>query len=607
MKNIINSLRPKLFFVFILCGMLFSSCEDYLDQAPESGISKEDIFKEFTSFQGYVEDLYNLITNISIGGDPNLADDTRMNVTFFMNEGFDNGNYWQWNTQWATHFGRVGVGDKVANLYNLNSGFGKGIWYSSWYGIRKANIGLANLEILVNATQEEKDIIEGQLLFFRAYYHFVLMKAWGGLPYTDKVIGAADEMRYPRLKYQEAALKADADFAKAAELLPLNWDDTQVGQRTLGNNRLRIDKITALSFQGKNLLYAASPLMNRESTGDDGFNVDLSKKAADAFAQVINLCEQTNVYTLQPWDTYSDIFYTLTSPQLYPGGSEVIFQSQIFVQWQSQNGCVWGLHKLGHIPQHSGPTANYVKYWGMENGLPISDPGSGFDPANPWVNRDPRFYKTIVVDGDQITNANSAGPDQFAQLHTGGRHRDETASATGFITNKYWGLTCNKFDNGWSGSKFQFNIPLLRLSDVYLMYAEAVLQGFGSPQSSSAGSISALEAVNRVRNRANVPDVHLKFTDNKESFMEQIILERAVELSFEAHRWYDLRRWLKNGDPKYLDKTELLFDRDPITKKPINMQERLIVRRVVTETQNWLPFPIDVVSIYPDFQQNPGW
>jgi len=50
-----------------------------------------------------------------------------------------------------------------------------------------------------------------------------------------------------------------------------------------------------------------------------------------------------------------------------------------------------------------------------------------------------------------------------------------------------------------------------------------------------------------------------------------------------------------------------LFDRDPITKKPINILERLIVRRVVTETQNWLPFPIDVVSIYPDFQQNPGW
>jgi starch-binding outer membrane protein, SusD/RagB family len=277
------------------------------------------------------------------------------------------------------------------------------------------------------------------------------------------------------------------------------------------------------------------------------------------------------------------------------------------VQWQSQYGCVWGLQKHGHIPQHSGPTANYVKYWGMENGLPISDPGSGFDPADPWVNRDPRFYKTIVVDGDQITNATSAGPDQYAQLHTGGRHRDETASATGFITNKYWGLTCNKFDNGWSGSKFQFNIPLLRLSDVYLMYAEAVLQGYGSPQSSSAGSISALEAVNRVRNRANVPDVHSKFTDNKESFMEQIILERAVELSFEAHRWYDLRRWLKNGDSKYLDKTELLFDRDPDTQKPINLQERLIVRRVVTETQNWLPFPIDVASIYQDFQQNPGW
>ena len=607
MKNFRNNINHKTFFVFILFGILFSGCEEYLDQAPEASIYKEDIFKEFSSFQGYVEDLYILIANISIGGDPNLADDTRMNVTFLMNEGFDNGDYWRWNTSWATHFGRVGRSDQVENIYNLGTAANKGIWYSSWYGIRKANIGLANLEFLVNATQEEKDIIEGQLLFFRAYYHFVLMKAWGGLPYTDKVLAATEEMRYPRLKYQEAAIKADADFAKAAELLPLNWDDTQVGQRTFGNNRLRINKITALAFQGKNLLYAASPLMNIESTGNEGFNVDLCKKSADVFAQVINICEQTNRYILQPWDTYSDIFYTLASPQIYPGGSEVIFQPLIYATWQSQYGCVWGLQKHGYIPQHSGPTANYVKYWGMENGLPINDPGSGFDPADPWVNRDPRFYKTIVVDGDQITNSNSAGPDQYAQLHTGGRHRDETASATGFITNKYWGITCNKFDNGWSGAKFQFNIPLLRLSDVYLMYAEAVLQGYGSPQSSSAGSITALEAVNRVRNRANVPDVDPKFANTKDSFMEQIILERAVELSFEAHRWYDLRRWLKNGDPKYLDKTELLFDRDPNTQKPINMQERLIVRRVVTETQNWLPFPIDVVSIYQDFQQNPGW
>jgi hypothetical protein len=139
------------------------------------------------------------------------------------------------------------------------------------------------------------------------------------------------------------------------------------------------------------------------------------------------------------------------------------------------------------------------------------------------------------------------------------------------------------------------------------MYAEAVLQGYGTPKSNVAGCITAEAAVNKVRTRAGVPDIASKFTISKDTFMEQIVVERAVELAFEGHRWWDLRRWLKNGDPRYLDKTELLFDRDPVSKKPINIQERLMVQRVVSEKHNWLPLPVNQVSIYPEFGQNPGW
>jgi hypothetical protein len=113
--------------------------------------------------------------------------------------------------------------------------------------------------------------------------------------------------------------------------------------------------------------------------------------------------------------------------------------------------------------------------------------------------------------------------------------------------------------------------------------------------------------VNKIRARATVPDLDPKFTASKDDFMEQIVLERAVELSFENLRWNDLRRWLKNGDPRYLDKTELLFDRDPVTKKPINIQERLMIRRVVSDKNNWLPLPVNTVTLYKEFKQNPGW
>lgn len=606
MKNLIN-IRIELIFAVLVFGLFLGSCKEYLDQAPEAVVDPEAVFKDFKSFQGFTEECYNCIVDVSkvlYESDFNLADETRLNRTFYLGQQFDAGNYGAWRACYGSYFKDNPVDDARASILSTTSFFGRSTWWNSWYGIRVANNGLANLDKLVNATQEEKDIIKGQLLFFRGYFYFTLMRDWGGLPYIKKLLAAADEMKYPRLSYLETAMKADSDFVEAAKVLPLNWDDTQAGQRTLGNNRQRINKIMALAFQGKNLLYVASPLMNKESTGSASYNAELCKKAADVFAQVINTCEQTGLYSLQPWDTYSDIFYRVTPNYEIPGGTEAIFNSPYYqYNWYMTWG-TWGLSAIGQSATNSGICANYVKNWGMKNGLPISDPASGYNPADPWGNRDPRFYKTIVVDGDKMCNATSAGLDQYFQSYNGGRHRSTSGNITGFMSNKYWGLTINKFDNG---GKYTMLPPILRLADIYLMYAEAVVNGYGTPQGNSPGCITAEAAVNKVRNRATVPDLDPKFTGSKDAFMEQLIVERAVELSFEGLRWNDLRRWLRNGDPRYLDKTELLFDRDPATKKPINIQERLLYRRVVQDKHNWLPFPINDVTLYEGFKQNPGW
>jgi starch-binding outer membrane protein, SusD/RagB family len=609
MKKIITNIKTAVVFAALAGGFLLGGCEKYLDQAPEASVKQEDAFKDFTSFQGFVEGCQNQVVDVvrtTDFSDYNLVDETRRAVTFVMGHNFDNGDYWGWQGGYGSYFGRTSAYNYV-NIQNPLAPAAKSTWYGGWFGIRRANLGLANMDKLVNATQEEKDLIKGQLLFFRAYFYFTLMRDWGGLPYLDKALEPTEEMKYPRLNYVQTAMKADADFAEAAKLLPLDWDKIAAGQKTLGNNRQRINKIMALAFQAKNLLYAASPLMNKESTGSATYNVELCKKAADVFAQVINTCEQTSIYTLQPWATYNDIFYRVSPSKDLPGGTEVIFNAPFYSTESGRMRNDWGLPNCGYIAQSVGVCANYVNNWGMKNGLPISDPASGFNPADPWSNRDPRFYKTIVVDGDKICNATSAGADQFFQSSNGARHRSAANNITGFISNKYWGLTCNKFDNGWASQQYHFLCPILRLSDVYLLYAEAVLQGFGTPQSSASGSITAVAAVNKVRARAAVPDLDPKFTASKDDFMEQIVLERAVELSFEAHRWNDLRRWLKNGDPRYLNKTELLFDRDPVTKKPINIQERLMIQRVVSDKHNWLPFPVNTVTLYNEFKQNPGW
>src|SRR5438132_12941675 len=112
---------------------------------------------------------------------------------------------------------------------------------------------------MIDATQEEKDVIKGQLLFFRGFFHFQLMSFWGGLPYIDTVLSSSVKLELPRLSYRETALRAAKDFEDAAALLPANWDNSTVGQATLNNNRQRVTKSAALAMKGRDLLYAASP------------------------------------------------------------------------------------------------------------------------------------------------------------------------------------------------------------------------------------------------------------------------------------------------------------------------------------------------------------
>jgi hypothetical protein len=237
--------------------------------------------------------------------------------------------------------------------------------------------------------------------------------------------------------------------------------------------------------------------------------------------------------------------------------------------------------------------------------LPIDDPNSGFDPADPWSNRDPRFYKDIVVDGDQMVVSNAAGADKFAQLYNGGRHKGGAkGSVTGFYYKRWTPVGCNPWDNKWGN--FQAYVPYMRLGDVYLMYAEAVLQGYGSSSSSVPGSITAEEAVNIIRNRAQIPNLTSAYTATKEAFMEAIIRERAVELAFEGHRWDDLRRWNLAIEMKYREKTALDFDRGT-DGKPVNIHERVVLVKAFEKKHNWLPFQVSYTKLYKEFPQNPGW
>ena len=612
-----------------------TSCTDYLDKSPESDVSAEDAFKNFKNFQGFTEELYLCIPDFSKSywttswnwGEDDIQ---AVGINYHMSYKIDQGDFWGWQQEydgWGASFMDQGSSflnpSDAANNYR----FSRGLWKAAWYGIRKANLGLENMDLMTAATQEEKNTVKGQLLFFRGWLHFQLMQYFGGLPYIDHTVASDQPMTLPRETCQACAEKAAKDFREAAELLPIDWDKSSVGRNTLGKNGFRINKITALAYEGKSLLWAASPLVKN---CDDKMNVNgnastydydtnYAQQAAEALGELLALVESGQTqYKLVDFANYSDLFYTWNKNMLPPGSTENILRDIPADAWQnSQFGVVneFGGQILTKGQAFSQPTANYVNYYGMANGLPLDDPESGFDPTHPWKNRDPRFYHDIVYDGVKVVEG-TIEPDanRYANLYTGGTYRDDiNESRTGYLLYKFIPMIANQYDMGNTYNKLYIDVPYLRLADCYLMYAEACA-AVGGATASAKCSLTALDAVNKIRERAGVADVAAKFTGSKDKFMDEVRRERAVELAFEGHRFNDLRRWLLLDKAPYNIKTSQEFVRagkfDP--KNPQNTEvsgfkEKTILTRHFTSKHWWMPLKKKDTSIYPEMFQNPGW
>ena len=524
----------------------------------------------------------------------------------------------------------------------------------AWYCIRKCNLGLANLDLMTDCTQEEKNFIKGQLLFFRAWWHEELIAFFGGMPYVDTVLDGASALTLPRLSYQECALKCAEDFKAAAELLPNDWDKTTIGKKTLGKNELRITKVCALGYLGKVLLWASSPLNNigaeigASKNGDTyKYNTELAAKAADALAEAIAQVNSGKTpYALCTYDysdiynhvaksgstnNFSDIFRTTGKNWKQPGSTEAIMRGP-YIGENSSNWNftkLWG-PKMEDIVQHDAvihqPTANYVNYYGMANGLPLNDPDSGFDPKHPFKGRDPRFYHDIVFDGFKYINTTidavkepKVAALQYMPMYSGSELRNSSSQGcrTGYYTQKLVPHQANKYDGMYEwGGALQCDLPYMRLADLYLMYAEAGAAVQGANYKSSKLNLTAAEAINVLRERVKAGHVADKFMNDQKKFMDEVRRERAVELAFEGFRWNDLQRWLLLTEYPYNIKTSQEFKRvgnfdytknDPRDAEVTGWSEKRIVTRDFSEKHYLLPLKESDVYLYPEFGQNPGW
>ena len=601
-------MKKYIYKLLILTAALFLlSCEDYLDKAPEAILNVEDVFKNFDNAQGFVEEMYALVVNYGLGADWQTdylyGDEAMLNNDWMAVPHIDRGNLQFWLTSSTYLRGE----DNAYSEYPFDR---PGVWDGSLKGIRKANIVIRNIDLMTNVTQEEKDVILGQAYFFRAFFHTEIFKFWGRFPYIKEVL--VDEYRLLRPEtYKECALEANEDFEKAAKLLPVDWDNMSYGQKTLGENMARVSKGAAYALQGKNLLYAASPLM-RNSHDTYNYDKELCSKAVDAFAQLFKLVDQGR-YKLASWEEYDEVFWKSASTHQWVGGTEFIFGAMGNVTWLTSELAKISMDLKvigGSSNTLLSPTHNFIYHnFGMANGLSIEDDMSGaygaqtYDPANPFDNRDPRFYKWITIDRDVLATSPDAGVHRTAKLFTGGEHRSTlSGSQTGYFYKKFFPTMYSKWnDNIWN---YQPTIINMRLTDAYLMYAEALHAAKGSATEVPTSYIlTAEQVVNMMRDRAGIPHVHPSIVSDNNKFMDELRRERSVEMSYEADRWNDIRRWAVADQLKYRMKTGLNFPEDHSY-----FEEFELVTRVCDYPKHfWLPFEMNQTQFYEGFPQNPGW
>lgn len=649
MKRIIYSI----FAVALLGGL--SSCTDYLDKEPDSTVGADEAFKNFTNFQGFIEEVYNCIPNKESNYwccTFNWGEDELLNTGLgdgHVTAHFDLGDYRHWYSDNQSYL-------HSSSLSSTSTGKFDHSLEHAWYCIRKMNLGLENLDKLVDATTEEKNIIKGQLLFFRAWWHQELMVWFGGLPYVDSSLPADQMLTLPRLSFQECAERCAEDLRQAADLLPNNWDNTTIGKKTYGKNDLRITKVCALGYLGKVLLWAASPL--NELGAQTGalangntyqYNTSLATRAADALAEAITAIESGETpYAFAEYSyediynhiadksastNYSDIFRTTGQSWKMPGSCEAIMRGPM----PDINGSNWNFAKLwgpkvNNLVEHDAlihmPTANYINYaYGMENGLPLNDPDSGFDPTHPFKNRDPRFYHDIMFDGFKFLNTTPSDEDkqfQYLEMFTGGNMRPSgdparsaNGSRTGYFCQKLVPHQCNKYDGmyNWGGA-LQTYLPYMRVADIYLMYAEAGAAVQGATYKSGKCQYTAAAAVNIVRDRVGAGHVADKYLADRKKFMDEVRRERACELAFEGFRWNDLQRWLLLTEYPYNVKTSQEFKRvgdydftknDPRDAEVTGWSEEVLVERSFSTKHYLLPLKQSDVYLYDEYPQNPGW
>jgi hypothetical protein len=556
MKNKISILV----YFFITSLVMLSCSKDPLDKAPLDSYTDVTVWNDLNLATAYVNNLYNILPSRILNWDGHK------------------------NRSWALAGACDDAYDRFNdfNVFNINTGIitpdNAGpfdAWADNYSLIQNCNIALSNIDNVPGDTSA-RNVLKGEATFLRAYAYFALISDYGGVPLITTPFGLNSDFTVARSSYDTCVDFISSELDKAAALLPLT--QTDFGRAT---------SAAALAIKSRVLLYDASPQWNPSN------DVTKWQKASDAAKAVLDL----NAFQLYTGN-YEDILTT--------NNSEIILSrlSSTTPGWNAFNSAETFLSPSGFHGWSSWvPTQTLVDAFGTADGKDITDPTSGYDPQNPYVNRDPRFNADILYDGRPFGQPAFCqdryldGHSNVVEYFEGGLDSPEgwsvgSNSLTRYSFRKYQDTT---YDHNNSIDANQVWV-ISRLAEIYLNYAEA--------QFYLGNNGTAIQYLNLIRQRAGITTPLSGLTGT--ALENKIRNERQVELCLEGHRYYDVRRWQIAEVTENKPVMGVIITQNSNGTKTYDYTN-LVQTRVFLPQMYLLPIPRVEINQAPSLVQNPGY
>ena len=567
----------KYIFLLLFGSLLFTNCseEGLMDEKDLDQINTEKVFSDVELTRQVLIDLYAHMRDITGSNSgtfsrfENMSPSTTMldNVT---DDGTGNGG----KSKTLPLVQKMAT-SAIAPTSNFLAFQNPWDWY--YRAIRNANQFLANVD-RSPLLPAEKNYAKAEARFLRALYYHELMRWFGPLVITTDVMDPFSFSTTKRENMETTVRFIVDEFNAVAQpgILPDSWDDTSYGRATRG---------AALAYKARTLLYGASPIYK-----ELGSSVTW-QEAADAANQVIGL----NVYKLY-YDTenvsksYTRLFSTRVNGESimqYLRGDN----SDLYNCFPSEDG--WNLNKEGG----TSPSQALIDSYDMVNGsqpitgyesdniTPIINSATGYSEATPYAGRDPRFYQTILYDGATWPLVNSI-VNKKLDLSKNMRW------VSGYYLVKYLDDRVDHMKSGKSSMNFQ----MMRYAEVLLNYAEAINEAADNGSNREI----ALQKLNEIRARGGITGTLNAANFTQVQLRERIRNERRVELCFEEHRFFDIRRW---------DIAIDVLNRPAVGIQKVSGQYVRVAleNRIYNKRINFMPIPLSDVNNCPLIYQNKGY